>query len=491
MIYRKVKEICSCENSRTGLSFIAFLLLFTISPFTASSKSFDTLHVAIDMRKPIQEGWFNPASETVGLRGDPQPLSWDRTSKATDSDNNGIYHLSLLFQLEEDSLTIALKIKVDGVNNPNDGWQTGRNHLVTIRHNLPNILKIAWDDEAPPPRSTFSGHIEIIHNFESGELEPRDIYVYLPPDYFGSDDHYPVLYMHDGQNLFDASATGQEWGLDEAAESLIHSGEIKPLIIVGIGNTKNRINEYTPTRQVWHHVLKRQTPSETDGIFAKFTGTFITESDDSIHFSSDADTLFAMIPGSQSWQQLTAKTDSVFYLPKAGITFQFHQNRNGNVDRITADKPPMGGDGDIYGDFLLKILKPFIDHKFRTRPEKRWTALGGSSLGGLITLHIGLKHSEIFSQLLVLSPSMWWDNRQILRTVKTLKEPTSQRILLYVGTGESERTVKNLDMLKNELLKKGWSENQIKYIEEPDAGHNERAWAAQAKKMLLFLFRSD
>ncbi|MEJ2614047.1 MAG: alpha/beta hydrolase-fold protein [Ignavibacteriaceae bacterium] len=443
------------------------------------------------MRKPIQEGWFNPALESVGLRGDRQPLSWDTTSKATDSDNNGIYHLSLPFQLEEDSLTISLKIKVDGVNNPNDGWQIGRNHLITIRRDVPNILKIAWDDEAPPPQSTISGHVEIIHNFESGKLESRDIYVYLPPDYFGNDNHYPVLYMHDGQNLFDVSATGQEWGLDEAAESLIHSGKIKPLIIVGIGNTKNRINEYTPTRQIWHHVLQRQTPPDAEGALSKFTGTFVTESDDSIHFSADADTLFAMIPGSQSWQKLTAETDSVFYLPQAGITFQFHQNMNGIVDRVNANKPPMGGDGNIYSDFLIKTLKPFIDQKFRTRPEKEWTALGGSSLGGLITLYIGLKHSEIFSQLFVLSPSVWWDNRQILKTVQTLKEPTNQRILLYAGTGEGEKRVKNLNMLKNKLIEKGWAESQIEYIVAPDAEHNERAWAEQAKNMLLFLFRSE
>jgi predicted alpha/beta superfamily hydrolase len=86
---------------------------------------------------------------------------------------------------------------------------------------------------------------------------------------------------------------------------------------------------------------------------------------------------------------------------------------------------------------------------------------------------------------------VWWDNREILQTVQALEEATGQRILLYVGTGESKSTVENVRILKEALIDKGWPERQIEYIEAPNAGHNERAWAEQAKSMLLFLYQSE
>jgi len=236
--------------------------------------------------------------------------------------------------------------------------------------------------------------------------------------------------------------------------------------------------------------LERQKPPSDEGPLAYLTGTFFTESSDSILFSAHDDTLFAMIPGSSSWQELEPVSDLEYYLPQAGITFQFQPDGSEPVERISADKAPMGGDGDIYADFLIHTLKPYIDQHFRTRPEKEWTALGGASLGGLITLHIGLNHMDAFSKLLVLSPSVWWDDRHILRAVQTLDEPTGQHIFLYVGTGESERTVENVKTLKSELLIKGWNDNQIEFIEAEGAGHNESAWAKQAENILLFLNKS-
>jgi predicted alpha/beta superfamily hydrolase len=91
------------------------------------------------------------------------------------------------------------------------------------------------------------------HNFIS-DLVPyrRDLVVYLPPDYANNENRYPVLYLHDGQNLFDpetAYVRGMDWKVDETADALIRAGEIAPLIIVGIFNTgEHRIEEYTPTR---------------------------------------------------------------------------------------------------------------------------------------------------------------------------------------------------------------------------------------------------
>lgn len=82
----------------------------------------------------------------------------------------------------------------------------------------------------------------------SAHVQPRDVTVWLPPGYDGSDARYPVLYMHDGQNLFDGARAsyGKEWGVDEHVARLSANGQIRTPIVVGIGNTPLRLREYIP-----------------------------------------------------------------------------------------------------------------------------------------------------------------------------------------------------------------------------------------------------
>ncbi|HYC98028.1 alpha/beta hydrolase [Brevundimonas sp.] len=82
----------------------------------------------------------------------------------------------------------------------------------------------------------------------SAFAQPRDVTVWLPPGYDASDARWPVLYMHDGQNLFDASRApyGAEWGVDEHVARLAATGQIRTPIVVGIGNTPLRLREYIP-----------------------------------------------------------------------------------------------------------------------------------------------------------------------------------------------------------------------------------------------------
>lgn len=470
---------------------ILFVVILYTNIFSASAQPVDTLNVTIDMRQPIQKGWFDPDTEIVGLRGNRAPLSWGSTFKATPLDSSGWFQATVPFTLPADSLSLSYKIKVEGIDNPDDGWQQGRNHqLVLLREEVQQV-QLAWQDKAPAPPSSITGTVEVIKDFKSSSLLPRSLYVYLPPGYHESDSQYPVLYMHDGQNLFDASATGQEWQIDEAAQKLIKSGDIDPLIIVGVANTQNRIDEYTPSRQTWHHSLDRVSLTTSEGSMQNYTGTFVTESGDSLFFSAHSDTLMTMIPGSDHWQQLISKSDSSYYLPKAGITFNFHPNDEQPIQKVSAEKPPMGGQGDRYSNFLRHMVKPYIDQHYRTKKGSKYTALGGSSLGGLITLHIGLHHPDTFGPLLVASPSVWWDDRQILQTIKSLPKPTGQPIWLYIGTSEGEQAVKDVALLKTILLDKGWSKDELTEVIAPNAVHNEQAWAAQAENMLRFLFSSE
>src|SRR5437764_5394108 len=101
-------------------------------------------------------------------------------------------------------------------------------------------------------KHTFTGNIKRHRAFPSKILgNRRDILVYLPPGYCRLPwRRYPVLYLHDGQNVFDAATSfaGVEWDVDETAERLIRSKAIEPLIIVAVANIgENRIHEYTPT----------------------------------------------------------------------------------------------------------------------------------------------------------------------------------------------------------------------------------------------------
>jgi predicted alpha/beta superfamily hydrolase len=107
--------------------------------------------------------------------------------------------------------------------------------------------------QGPQRVSSLTGNIERIDGFESKVLKnKRNISIYLPPSYkTDAKVKYPVIYMHDGQNVFDGMTSyipNQEWRADETAESLIEAGIIEPVIIVGIDNAgTERANEFLPT----------------------------------------------------------------------------------------------------------------------------------------------------------------------------------------------------------------------------------------------------
>ncbi len=242
--------------------------------------------------------------------------------------------------------------------------------------------------------------------FRSG----RNVLVYLPPGYdWDLDRRYPVLYMQDGQNLFDAATSqvsGREWRMDEAAEWMIQHGELAPLMIVGIYHGEAKRNEeYTPTRD-----------------------------------------------------------------PRS--------NKGGLADR--------------YGRMIVEELKPFIDSSYRTLPGSWDTGLGGSSLGGLVSLHVGLNYPDVFGKLAVLSPSVWWDNRFIIQRVYDLPGKTNTRIWLDMGTAEgsnSSRYLQDTRDLRDALICKGWREgDDLRYVEVAGGNHSEDAWADRIGTTMQYLF---
>lgn len=245
-------------------------------------------------------------------------------------------------------------------------------------------------------------------NFRSKFLEePRHILVYLPHDYAADPNRrYPVLYMHDGQNLYNPADAfgGIAWGVDETAQRLIHENQIQPLIIVGIYNTGARLDEYTPV------------PSANK----KIRG---------------------------------------------------------------------GGRADLYGRMLIEELKPFIDANYLTLPEREFTGIGGSSLGGLVSLYLGFRHPEVFSRIAAMSPSVWWANNQIIRTFAQEMERKPLRIWLDIGENEGVRIKHQVRALREILLACGWTPGaDFEYMEIPGAQHTEAAWAERFDEVLKFLF---
>jgi predicted alpha/beta superfamily hydrolase len=111
---------------------------------------------------------------------------------------------------------------------------------------------VVREKPAPQRRHTLTGDIRYHYEFTSRYLpRSRTLIVYLPPGYADeAPRRYPVLYLHDGQNVFDAATSfaGTEWQADETAERLIRAGRLAPLILVGVYNTEDRLAEYTPWR---------------------------------------------------------------------------------------------------------------------------------------------------------------------------------------------------------------------------------------------------
>jgi predicted alpha/beta superfamily hydrolase len=240
----------------------------------------------------------------------------------------------------------------------------------------------------------------------------RLLRVWLPPDYDGwGAVRYPVLYLNDGQNLFDPATAfaGVPWQVGETATRLIAEQKIRPLIIVGIDNTKKRVREYIPYK------------------------------------SQDPKVLYAK--------------------------------------------------GKCYPDFLRREVMPLIEEHYSVLKGPENTGLGGSSLGGLITLYTQLAAPGVFGRLLIESPSLFVANRKMLDECRRFRN-WPPRVYLGMGTREvgnaekDERIVGDVRELEAILREAGLNEQRLEVRVEEGAPHSESAWAARFPEALEFLFSS-
>jgi predicted alpha/beta superfamily hydrolase len=155
----------------------------------------------------------------------------------------------------------------------------------------------------------------------------------------------------------------------------------------------------------------------------------------------------------------------------------------------TRDLKMGGGEGRSYGRLLVEELKPLIDRSYRTLSDAKNTGLGGSSLGGLISLYLGFSYPEVFGKLAVMSPSLWWDQRSIFNVVDQTRPKPALRIWLDIGTAEGVRHVRDADHLERQLIKRGWQPGvDLAYRKADGAVHDENAWSERFGDVLRFLF---
>lgn len=270
-------------------------------------------------------------------------------------------------------------------------------------------------------------------------IHHRLIHVYLPSDYSTSGKSYPVIYLHDGVQMFNTDGNN-EYHLDETLDSLIEQGRLEGVIAVGIDHSDNRWDELSP----W------------------------------INYNMDR------------WYAWNAKSAE-------------------------------GGEGNQYLDFIINTLKPEIDRRYRTLPDRENTAIGGGSMGGIISLYAGLKYPQVFSKVIMFSPVLWFgevngawlSNNQIINYINQYPVPQNVKFFTYIGTAECYgRRIDVLDakgrpvtypqvllegaqVLVKTLRARGVPEENLKYIENPGGVHQPYMWGYYFDEALLWLYKDQ
>ena len=260
----------------------------------------------------------------------------------------------------------------------------------------------ATADEPRPKPSTAQPNVQVLPvAFEiPGLNRERSARIYVPPGYESGRQRYPVLYMHDGQNLFDdATAYAGEWGVDETLNALAKSRGLR-LIVVGIDNGgAERIHELNP------------------------------------------------------W-----------------------------------DNPQFGrGEGEQYLAFIVRVLKPWVDQHYRTRPDRRHTAIMGSSMGGLISSYALSHYPDVFGSAGILSPAYWLAPQAFADTAAH-PPPATARIYFYAGGSESDTMIPDLKRMVAVLERAGLPPRSLEVTINPVGRHNEAAWRAEFPRAVAWLF---
>ena len=280
---------------------------------------------------------------------------------------------------------------------------------------------------------TGNGKVVRYENFKSDFVTPRNVDVWLPDNY-SEDEKYAVLYMHDGQMLFDPSSTWnkQEWEVDETAGKLIWYKKTQKFIVVGISSiAKIRHSELFPQKPFESLSKKRQ--------------------DSILNLNRDKDT---------PW--FGAKVNS-----------------------------------DNYLKFIVKEVKPFIDATYATKTDRANTFIAGASMGGLISMYAICEYPEIFGGAACISthwPGVFDAKKNPIPKAfmaymkKKLPSPKTHKIYFDYGTETLDASYKPFQQQADKIMKeKGYTSKNWMTKEFVGADHSEKSWKERFQIPLLFL----
>jgi isoamylase len=146
-----------------------------------------------------------------------------------------------------------------------------------------------------------------------------------------------------------------------------------------------------------------------------------------------------------------------------------------------------GGAGDAYVAFVERTLKPLVDRRFRTRPDRESTAIFGSSMGALIALYAFFRAPETFGRVGAMSPSLWFGARALPAYIEKSGAP-SGRIYLDTGTEEGAETLRDAVQLAQVLERKGYQPGvTLRFVQDHGGRHEEAHWGRRLTGALEFL----
>lgn len=278
-------------------------------------------------------------------------------------------------------------------------------YKLAIQSILLNLSFLLVACSEPPKVSTAADNVQVLpYQFAMPELDrQRTVRLYLPPNYHHSDKRYPVVYMHDGQNLFDdMTAYAGEWEVDESLNNLAEKEELE-VIVVGIDNGGDfRMNELSP----WGN--KR----------------------------------FGEAQGKQ------------------------------------------------YMDFIVEVVKPYIDTNFRSKADRLHTAIMGSSMGGLISHYAVHAYPDVFSKAGIFSPSYWY-SPDVFSFTQTKKAQLDARLYVMYGGKEGDGMIADTNKMQRQLRQQGHPRQNTQFKRVPNGEHNEQLWRTEFPEAIQWLFQQD
>jgi predicted alpha/beta superfamily hydrolase len=147
------------------------------------------------------------------------------------------------------------------------------------------------------------------------------------------------------------------------------------------------------------------------------------------------------------------------------------------------------GQGKKYIRFITDTLKPFVDKTFRTKTEREYTGIGGSSMGGLVSVFSGLMYPEVYGKLMIFSPSLWVIPKMDFTNID-FSEPSDTKIYLYAGGDESATMIDHVKKFKKNMIENEFvsSKMKIKLSINMQGKHNEIYWSDEFPKAIEWLF---